>query len=253
MDKQVVFDFKMDISNINISTDLNNPFDTYVPEIAAIAAKEFQNFIYTESQQWNYDFETRRGKMFGVLVVQLADNSYAYLGTISGKLPGNNTCNKFVPSVFDVSTDNYFINKGMTELTEIGTLIKNSSDVAEILLLKETRKQKSIGLQRKLFENYYFLTVSGVKKNLLEIFSLSSHGNPPVAAGECAAPKLLNYALKNNLKPIALTEFWWGNSAENKEIKQGFFYPACKNRCRPVLEFMLEDSELFSNAISNNQ
>ena len=68
---------------------------------------------------------------------------------------------------------------------------------------------------------------------------------PPSAAGECAAPKLLQYAIEHQLKPIALTEFWWGNST--KEKTHNVFYPACKNKCRPILEYMLEDTELFIN------
>lgn len=80
----------------------------------------------------------------------------------------------------------------------------------------------------------------------MEIFKYSAHGNPPAATGECAAPKLLQYAIKHQLKPIALTEFWWGSSAENNEKKPRDYYPACKNRCQPILEYMLEDTELFS-------
>lgn len=183
--------------------------------------------------------------MFGVLVVQKEDNTLEYLGTISGKLHENAKFNQFVPSVFDDSVGNYFINKGMTELTEIGRQIKTSTSSSEIITLKEDRKQKSIALQQRLFENYHFLNLSGKSKNLLEIFESTSHAYPPSAAGECAAPKLLQYAIQNELKPIALAEFWWGSSIQNKEMIHADFYPACKDRCRPILEYMLEDSELY--------
>ena len=245
MDEQLLFNFKTDISRINIPAKLNNPFKGYVPEISRIAAKEFQTFIISESQKWKYDFLLQKGKMFGVLVVQEKDNAYRYLGTVSGKLPGNARCNKFVPSVFDDSAGDFFINKGMTELTEIGHQIKNTNNPSEIISLKEKRKQKSIALQQRLFENYHFLNLSGKEKNLLEIFEHSSNGVPPSAAGECAAPKLLQYAIKQGLKPIALTEFWWGNPAKYKEREHNVFYPACKDKCRPILEYMLEDTRLF--------
>ena len=246
MDKALIFNFKTDLSAISIPTKLNNPFETSVPEIARIAAKEFQEFIATESKKWNYNFRTQKGKMFGILVVQKNDLSYGYLGTGSGKLPGNAKCNEFVPSIFDDSVGDYFINKGMTALTEIGNQIKNTNNPTEIIALKEKSKQKSIVLQQRLFENYNFLNLSGKQKNLLEIFKHSSHGNPPSAAGECAAPKLLQHAIKYQLKPIALTEFWWGNPVKNKEREHNVFYPACKNKCRPILEYMLEDTELFT-------
>jgi tRNA pseudouridine32 synthase/23S rRNA pseudouridine746 synthase len=217
MDQQVLFNFKTAIARIKIPTKLNNPFGLDVPEIASIAAKEFQAFIASESQGWKHDFHAEKGKMFGILVVQKADNSYGYLGTISGKIPGDEVCKQFVPSVFDVSTGDYFINKGMRALTEIGKRIKKSNHQAEINLLTEDRRQKSFALQQRLFENYRFLNILGVEKNVLQIFEDSSHGNPPAAAGECAAPKLLQYALKHELKPIALAEFWWGKPSNNLE------------------------------------
>jgi len=246
MEKQFIFNFKSDIPRFKTSSNLNNPFSTYVPEIAKIAAKEFQEFITLESKKWNYDFGTQRGKMFGILVVKKKDNTYAYIGTVSGKLPKNAICAKFIPSVFDESVDDFFINKGMTKLSEIGSQIKKANHPSEIISLKEKRKQKSVSLQKQLFDNYHFLNLSGKQKNILEIFKNSSHGNPPAATGECAAPKLLQYAIEHQLKPIALTEFWWGSSAENKEKKNRAYYPACKNRCRPILEYMLEDTKLYN-------
>ncbi len=246
MDKQLIFNFKTDISRININTKLNNPFAASIPEIAIVATTEFQEYIATESMKWNHDFHIQKGKMFGILVIQKEDYTYGYLGTYSGKFPKNIKGHKFDPSVFDDSVGDFFINKGMTELSEIGSQIKNSDSPSEITSLIETRKQKSISLQQRLFENYNFLNLSGKEKSLLEIFKSSSHGKPPVAAGECAAPKLLQYAIEHQLKPIALSEFWWGKSIKNKEREHRAFYPACKDRCRPILEYMLEDTELFN-------
>lgn len=246
MDKQLIFNFKTDISGVHIPAKLNNPFGVSVPEIASIATKEFQAFIAVASQKWKHDFRTQKGKMFGTLVVQKEDHTYCYIGTVSGKLPGNAICNQFVPSVFDDSIDDFFINRGMTELTQIGLQIKATHHPSEIISLKEERRRKSIALQQRLFENYHFLNLSGETKNLLEIFELSSHGSPPSAAGECAAPKLLHYAIRHRLKPIALTEFWWGSSIKHPEKEHKVFYPACKNKCRPILEYMLADTELFN-------
>tara|TARA_B100000809_G_scaffold257341_1_gene298762 strand:+ start:11386 stop:12150 length:765 start_codon:yes stop_codon:yes gene_type:complete len=253
MEGQFVFNFKTDITKINIPSDLNNPFGTFVPKIASIAAKEFQEFISIESKKWDSNFDIDKGKMFGVLVVESVENSYSFLGTVSGKLPNNAKCDEFIPSVFDESTGDFFINKGMTELTEIGTLIKNTTNEAEITFLKDKRTHKSKGLQKRLFDNYNFLNLSGKEKNILEIFNESSHGKPPAASGECAAPKLLQHAIKHGLKPIALTEFWWGNSAKLKKKKHGTFYPACKDRCRPILEYMLENSGLYDLVHKNKQ
>ena len=247
MNSPFIFNFKEDLSSMTIPSELNNPFGAFVPEIAKVAAKEFQEFIAEESKKWNHDFEHRRGKMFGVLVVQKQDNTLGYLGTVSGKLPNRAICEQFVPSIMDESHDEIWFNSGMTELTEIGTLIADSDCPIEIKALKDQRSQKSIGLQRRLFESYHFLNLSGKETNLLDVFEQSTHGKPPAAAGDCAAPKLLQHAIKNHLKPIALTEFWWGNSALDKDKNHRAFYPACKDRCRPVLEYMLEDTTLFES------
>lgn len=249
MDNQLFFSFKTNTSEINIPDKLNNPFGLSIPEIAKIAAKEFQEFIALESEKWNYDFSSKKGKMFGILVVQKADNNLGYLGTVSGKLPNNKTCSQFVPSLFDESKDDFFLTKGMTELTKMGNEIKEATTPIQIIKLTEQRAQKSFSLQQQLFTHYRFLNQNGTEKNALEIFESSSQRNPPAAAGECAAPKLLQYAFKHQLKPIALAEFWWGN-LENKEKEHKAFYSACKNRCRPILEFMLEDSLLYKNASS---
>lgn len=234
-----IFNFKTDVLEMAIPKELNNPFGLEIPEIARIAATEFQEFIAKEESNWNYDFATQRGKMFGVLVVEKVDKSLCYLGTMSGVFPGGKTCPQFVPSVFDPSMDGYFINKGMTELTEIGKAIKNSTNQTEIDELTESRKQKSQDLQHRLFENYIFTNTTGKAKNVTNIFAELGYGNPPAAAGECAAPKLLQYAFSNQLKPIAIAEFWWGITSKNKEREPFGFYPACKDKCRPILEFML--------------
>ncbi|NQY66199.1 MAG: pseudouridylate synthase [Flavobacteriales bacterium] len=252
MDNQFVFNFSTDIVNIEFPKKLNNPFALDPPELAKIASGEFQDFIASESKNWNHDFDTQKGKMFGVLVFQQPDNSLGYLGTVSGKLQDRTTCNQFVPSVFDDSTDDYYINKGMTELTEIGKQIIKAENYSEINSLTEHRKLKSFALQKWLFENYTFSNITGEEKNILQIFKDSHYGNPPSAAGECAAPKLLHYAFKHQLKPIAMAEFWWGNPKKNKEREHKFFYPACENKCRPILEYMLNDKDLFDQVNIDN-
>ena len=246
MDNPLIFGFKKAISIINISKQLNNPFKKDIPEIAAIAAQEFQHFIAQESQSWENNFLAKKGKMFGVLVVQKKDETYGFLAAVSGKLPNNVKCDKLIPSIFNDSADDFFINRGMTELTEISEEIKESSCQLEIYALKKRRKEKSIKLQEQLFKNYKILNLFGIEKNVIEIFKDSSHGSPPSAAGECAAPKLLHHAFKHQLNPIALAEFWWGTPSENTERNHKEFYPACKNKCRPILEYMLDNTELFS-------
>tara|TARA_R110002049_G_scaffold194392_2_gene363278 strand:+ start:5906 stop:6649 length:744 start_codon:yes stop_codon:yes gene_type:complete len=246
MNAHLLFNFKNDINQCAIPKSLNNPFGKNIPEIAKIAAAEFQEYIKEESNNWNYDFTSKKGKMFGVLVVQLANNKLAYLGAVSGKLEMPKSLERIVPSVFNEATDDYFINKGMEELTRLSNKIESIKSLKELTVLKEERKNHSLALQKQLFENYFFLNIKGKTKNVLDIFTEADHGKPPSAAGECAAPKLLNYAIKHQLKPVALAEFWWGNSVKTNDREHLVFYPACKDKCRPILEYMLDDKELWN-------
>jgi tRNA pseudouridine32 synthase/23S rRNA pseudouridine746 synthase len=80
----------------------------------------------------------------------------------------------------------------------------------KIASIKEQRKQLSNNLQHQLFSQYQFLNSQGEQQDLNVLFKDTVSQIPPAGAGDCAAPKLLQYAFKNKLKPIALAEFWWG-------------------------------------------
>lgn len=111
---------------------------------------------------------------------------------------------------------------------------------AGIEALKNERSERSAALQQQLFEQYVFLNKDGNNKSLYDIFSATPFGKPPAGAGECATPKLLQFAFKNGYKPIAMAEFWWG-AAPKSEIRQHQqFYPACTGKCKPILAHMLE-------------
>lgn len=122
----------------------------------------------------------------------------------------------------------------------------------EIEQLKEERKIKSSALQQKIFDQYFFLNHLGEQKSLGEIFRSTSVYNPPAGSGECAAPKLLQYAYVHQLEPIALAEFWWGQSPASEVRKHGNFYPACRGKCEPILGHMLQGLTVDPNPMLNN-
>jgi tRNA pseudouridine32 synthase / 23S rRNA pseudouridine746 synthase len=124
--------------------------------------------------------------------------------------------------------------------------------ISEIELLKEERKNRSNLLQHQIFNNYYFLNAQGKQKSLGEIFQNTVEMKPPAGSGECAAPKLLQYAFLNNLKPIALAEFWWGQSPASEIRKHGNYYPACRGKCEPILGHMLTGIETDPNPMLEN-
>jgi tRNA pseudouridine32 synthase/23S rRNA pseudouridine746 synthase len=116
-----------------------------------------------------------------------------------------------------------------------------------IVQLKEERATKSSSLQKEIFERYTFLNQAQKTKSLLAIFSQTVFQTPPAGAGECAAPKLLQYAFLKHLQPICMAEFWWGKSPSSEVRLHGQYYPACRGKCEPILAHMLEGISLEKN------
>lgn len=120
---------------------------------------------------------------------------------------------------------------------------------AGIQALKSERKQRSAALQQKLFEQFKMLNYRGEVKTLCDIFEQTVHKTPPAGAGECAAPKLLQQAYLHGWKPVAMAEFWWGESPKTEIRHHGHYYPACKGKCEPILGHMLQGLEVDENPI----
>jgi len=122
----------------------------------------------------------------------------------------------------------------------------------QIESLKKERKERSAALQQQLFEQYVFLNKDAQKKSLYAIFRDTVFGKPPAAAGECATPKLLQYAFLNGYKPLAMAEFWWGAPPKSEIRKHKQFYPACTGKCKPILEHMLDGIDIDENPLLKN-
>lgn len=118
-----------------------------------------------------------------------------------------------------------------------------------IRLLSAERKERSAALQRWLFTQFRVLNGEGKESSLLEIFEEKRGCLPPAGAGECAAPKLLQYAYKNALQPLAMAEFWVGASPQGEVRRDGCFYGSCMSKCHPILGFMLQGMDVEESAI----
>ena len=266
MDKFIAY--TADVEHIPLPASLNDPFEVMSPHpLVTLAVNQLQEHLHTQSAwQHNFGLGTAHedtslkaiGKMFGVLVVTTKEGKRGFLAAFSGKLAGGNHHAYFVPPVYDSLAQDGFLNQGMLQLEGINTEVrewkeqqaKGLTPQAENRLryLKQQRKALSQGLQHQLFESYEFLNTAGQTKNPYEIFGKT----PPAGAGECAAPKLLQYAYKHGLKPIAMAEFWWGvpPTANAASRNHGAFYPACEHKCRGVLGWMM--GRITATKLSNN-
>ncbi|WP_435262457.1 RluA family pseudouridine synthase [Tenacibaculum sp. nBUS_03] len=118
-------------------------------------------------------------------------------------------------------------------------------------LLKKKRAETSANIQQKIFQNYLFINAKQQSKNLLEIFNNNSQ-KIPAGSGDCCAPKLFQYAIKNQLTPIALAEFWWGKPLSTSIRKHLHYYVACSGKCKPILNHMLQGLSVEDNPLIKN-
>ncbi len=208
------------------------PFCYEPHPLCQLAAKEVQQYIAAQEEIRE---DADRGKMFGVLVVE-----GGFLAAYSGLLAGRNDWDYFVPPVYDAQQpDGYF----KTKEREISQLSKATGRRAEL-----STKQMSQDLQLWLFHQYKLLNARGETKDLVDIWQeyysrpklRRKFPLPPGGTGDCCAPKLLQYAFLQGLKPICMAEFWWGKPTK-EELRQHLnYYPACRGKCKPILTWMMQ-------------
>ena len=129
--------------------------------------------------------------------------------------------------------------KSITEIQE-----KLSLHSEKIKALKTRRSEMSDDLQKWIFRQYIVHNARGESRSIYDIFA-DSVLTPPGGTGECAAPKLLEYAFRNGLTPLAMGEFWYGRNSVTAVRTHGHFYPSCTSKCGPLLTYMLQGLSLM--------
>lgn len=114
--------------------------------------------------------------------------------------------------------------------------------------LKARRRAMSVALQERIFRLFVVCNARGERRDLVDVFAPLGT-LPPAGAGECCAPRLLNYAFNHALQPVSMAEFWWGASPVGEVRHHGHFYPACRSKCKPILDFMLQGLDVDDNPL----
>ena len=210
-------------SNIEIPRQMTFPFCYEAHPLVKLAAREVVSEI-SNHPLWQH--EIQEGKMLGVLVVE----GGRFLAAFSGTLCGKGTLPYFVPPVFDLH----------------GTYFEEEERRISAMPMSEERVERSQALQQWLFQQFRLLNAHGEERPLLEIFSPKI---PPSGAGECCAPKLLQYAYKHGLRPLCMGEFWMGRSPRGEVREEGHFYPACQHKCKPILTWMMQGLDIEDNPL----
>lgn len=232
----------------------NNPFDYEPHPLCLLAADEVKRYLTTQPALLG---DAQQGKMFGVLIVeQEADGKetsntarLGFLTAYSGLLAGRNDWPYFVPPVFDAQQPDGHFKQTERIISSINDEVKSLPSASPRLNeLKQQRKQLSEELQLWLFRQYRMLNALGEEKDLIEIWR-NYHPSakiqqrfplPPGGSGDCCAPKLLQYAYQHLLHPVAIAEFWFGQSPKAEIRHHNQFYPACRGKCLPILTHMLQ-------------
>lgn len=210
-------------------------------DVAKVSAGEVIRYIEGRGE-WKDELEN--GKMFGVLVVKSCGGDLGFVAAYSGLLQGRNDHDYFVPPVFDSQSPN-------------GHFKTNERRISALSKAGRQTRQHSINLQRWLFSQYDLMNGVGEKRNVMDVFreyyadskayEKKANGVPPSGTGDCCAPKLLQYAFLNGLKPVCMAEFWYGKSPKGEIRHHLQYYPACSGKCKPILTHMLKGLDVEPN------
>jgi tRNA pseudouridine32 synthase/23S rRNA pseudouridine746 synthase len=204
-----------------------------------------------------FTLETEHGQQLSLLKNELVENRKTRKK--QRQALQNDSDNVVMDTVLkELAQQSVFDKWRLKELSEhsqqsIGQLqVKVNEFTDQIAELKLQRKTLSADLQNRIFDQYQFLNKELVAKSLRDIFAETALEIPPAGAGECAAPKLLQYAFQKQLTPLAMAEFWWGASPKSEVKKHQQYYPACTGKCKPILKHMLAGMPLDENLLIRN-
>ena len=255
-------------TDIEPPQQLNDPFNYEPHPLCILAAEEVKKYVRAHEELLE---DAEKGEMFGVLIVKptlnpsrregdlITSNSnhgslpsgglgVGFLAAYAGLLAQRNDWDWFVPPIFDAQQPDGRFKQTEAKISALNHQIEQLTDEKAILELKHRRKEMSNDLLLWLFEQYNLINYKGEVRNVVDIWRdyhnspklLRKFPLPPGGTGECCAPKLFQYAFQHGLQPLAIAEFWWGESPK-REIRHHFqFYPACNGKCKPILTWQLK-------------
>ena len=188
------------------------------------------------------------GKMIGVMRTEDEEGKRDFIYSFSGSVGGKAVVEGFVPPIFDLTDPAGHYKIREAEISRLNAEIREETSEERVKALKARRKKMSEELQDWIFDQYVVSNALGQSKTISQVFA--DRGIvPPGGTGDCAAPKLLQYAYTHGLRPLAMGEFWYGVSPSREVRHQGAFYPACTGKCGPLLSFMMEGLDVEPNPL----
>lgn len=186
----------------------------------------------------NYLHGPARGQMFGVMVCETQHREQLTFKAFSGQYNGMWQVAGWVPPVLDPARFESVTRDTEARIKRLGRALEFlSPDQKHYRELHEERRRLSRNLMRRIHDLYTLHNFRGQSLPMREAFL--GKGNMPTGTGDCCAPKLLNHAARNNLRPIGLAEFYMGRENRSGTRKHGEFSASCQGKCAPILGFML--------------
>ncbi len=207
--------------------DKRGTVDLYSPE-----------FKTDQSLELAYLFGPAKGKMFGVMECLRPDGTITVLRAFSGQYNGAWLVEGWAPPLFDVSDFILLTTDIEKQIKRLGREIDRCAPyTADWLALRKQRRRLSRSLMKEIHTLYSLTNFKGETVSLEEAY-MGARGIP-TGTGDCCAPKLLNLAVKNNLHPLGITEFYWGRENLSGNHNRGSLSSSCAEKCQPILGFML--------------
>ncbi len=186
-------------------------------------------------------FGPQRGKMFGLLECLTSHGQRIFLYGFSGQYNGRWTVPGWAPPLFDVDQFKRLNDPVEREIKDLGRQLEERIDPHQKKELMASRRKLSKQLMLRIHELYRLKNFNGRTTTLGE--AVGSGANLPTGIGDCCAPKMLNQAAELGLTPLSLAEFYFGRSNPSRTREHGRFFPPCKDKCRPLLGFLLCGSD----------
>ena len=215
------------------------PFDEelafkYCKEIISLLEEKKLSLVYTTEKISAERFAN--GIMIGVLVAKNSVQENKILFTVSGisrKIEGKFHDAIFIEPIVSNRKIMSALQKNDKKIHLLTEKLKScrKEDIQELQLHRSTLTSESL---EKVHELYSFYCFDGKIRSLKQI---CKNQLPPTGTGDCCAPKLLNFAFKNNLTPLSMCEVFYGKSTEKKI--SGCKYSPCDERCGLILPEIL--------------
>ena len=184
-------------------------------------------------------FSPSRGQMFGVLVCapKTPGGENIILKAFSGQYNGVWNAENWVPPILDSAVFAEAVAAADPLIKKLGAEIESCGSSSEKEGLIKARKKLSHRHMNEIHEMYTIRNFAGGTIDLFTLFA--DKPGIPAGTGDCCAPKLLNHAALMGYSPLSLAEFFWGRENRSGTKQHACFYPPCREKCEPLLGYML--------------